>query len=192
MSFTKIDIIIRSCLGNLCHIYIKESLLRAHSVELYTFFCVNLQITVINTCTSNSNITRIIVLYLLVFFFAYDSQNKQQTFRKRTLIHWSSYWWPTSFLWYNTEFWSLMSKLRKSTITFVFSSCVSSHEKIPLNGFLWNIIFSCFFFRKCVEKIQVLLKSEKNDRYYTRGLTYRNDNISLKSSWNAKCYRQNL
>ena len=36
----------------------------------------------------------------------------------------------------------------------------------PLDGFSWNLIFD-FFFRKSVKQIEVSLKSDKNNRYFT-------------------------
>jgi hypothetical protein len=37
--------------------------------------------------------------------------------------------------------------------------------RLPLNGFSWNLILGIF--RKSVEKIQVSLKSVKNDEHFT-------------------------
>jgi len=42
------------------------------------------------------------------------------------------------------------------------------------------------------EKIKILLKSEKNNVYFTWKSVYVYDNISLKSSYNEKYFRQNL
>ena len=52
------------------------------------------------------------------------------------------------------------------------SLSISLHRKkitrLPLEGFSWNLIFGCFFFRKSAEKIQVSLRSAKNNRCFTR------------------------
>jgi len=45
-------------------------------------------------------------------------------------------------------------------------------------------------FRISVEKIQVSLKSEKNNRYFTRRPMYIYDNVALNCSYNGKCSRQ--
>jgi len=43
-----------------------------------------------------------------------------------------------------------------------------------------------------VEKIKVLLKSNKNNGYFSWRHMYIDDNISLSSSYNEKCFRQNF
>jgi len=40
------------------------------------------------------------------------------------------------------------------------------------------------------EKIQISLKSNKNNRYFTRTLMYVFDRISLSSCENKKCFRK--
>jgi hypothetical protein len=50
--------------------------------------------------------------------------------------------------------------------------------RLPLDGFSWNLIFE-YFFRRTVEKIQVLLKSSNNNGDFTRRHIYNYDNISL-------------
>ena len=47
-------------------------------------------------------------------------------------------------------------------------------------------------FQKSVDKIQVSLKSAKNNRYFTWRRFYIYDSISLKSSWNEKCFRKTV
>jgi hypothetical protein len=47
-------------------------------------------------------------------------------------------------------------------------------------------------FRKSVEKIQVSLKSDKNNGYFTRRTTYIFYHISPNSSQNEKCFRRKL
>jgi len=52
--------------------------------------------------------------------------------------------------------------------------------RLPLGEFLWNLILGTF--RKSVEKIQVPLKSDKNNRYFTwRPAVYTRDRISVNS-----------
>jgi hypothetical protein len=47
-------------------------------------------------------------------------------------------------------------------------------------------------FRKSVERRQVVLKCGKNNGYFALNAVYIYDNISLNSSYNKKCFRQNL
>ena len=58
--------------------------------------------------------------------------------------------------------------------------------RLPPDGFSWNLMV----FRKSVEKIQLSLKSEKNNGYFTGRTMYMYDNISLNSCYNEKCFRQ--
>jgi hypothetical protein len=58
--------------------------------------------------------------------------------------------------------------------------------RLPLKGFSWNL----GIFRKSVEKIQVLLKSDNNNRYFTWRPIQISDHISLSSSYNDKCFIQ--
>jgi hypothetical protein len=59
------------------------------------------------------------------------------------------------------------ANLRKATIGFVMSACPSIRphgtSRLQLDGFSWNLIFENF--RKAVEKIRVLLESDKNNGY---------------------------
>ena len=61
------------------------------------------------------------------------------------------------------------AKLRKATVSFVMSVrlYVRPHgtSGLPLDGFSLNLIFE--YFSKIVEKIQVLLKSDKNTKHLT-------------------------
>ena len=66
-----------------------------------------------------------------------------------------SYYFKTAIL-------GAFAELRKSATRFVMSVCPHT-TWLPLDGFGWVLIFELFFFRKCVEKIQVLLKSDKNN-----------------------------
>jgi len=47
-----------------------------------------------------------------------------------------------------------------------------------------------FIFLKCVEKIEVLSKCNKNNEYFTQRRLYNCDTISISSSYNEKCLRQ--
>jgi len=47
-------------------------------------------------------------------------------------------------------------------------------------------------FGKSVEKIQTSLKSDKNNGHFIWRPIYIYDYICLSSSWNEKCFRQNL
>ena len=69
-------------------------------------------------------------------------------------------------------FWGAFAKLRKATISFVMS--VSSPvrpsvhmEQLGSHLTDFNEIWYVSSFRKCVEKIQVSLKSDKNNGYFT-------------------------
>jgi hypothetical protein len=61
------------------------------------------------------------------------------------------------------------------------SVCPHGTLGLPLDGFWQNLMFKLFFFSKICRKIQVSLKSDKIDGYFTwRFHIY--DNISLNSS----------
>ena len=93
------------------------------------------------------------------------------------------------YVWRHTVTWTFQilgafTKLRKATISFVMS------VRLPLDGFLWNLIFE--YFQKHVEESEVSLKSDTHNRYFTLRSTYIFDHISLSASQNEKCFRQNL
>jgi len=44
--------------------------------------------------------------------------------------------------------------------------------RLPLEGFVWNFVFGYFFKKKTVDKVQVSLKSDKNNGCFTRGAVY--------------------
>ena len=73
------------------------------------------------------------------------------------------------------------AKFRKAAISFVMSirSSIRPHgtTRLPLDGFSWNLIFD--YFSKVLENIQVSLKSEKNNGYFTCRPIYIFDHISL-------------
>jgi hypothetical protein len=56
------------------------------------------------------------------------------------------------------------AKLWEAATTFVTSVRPHGTTRLPPDGFSWNMILD-FFFRKSTEKIQVSLKSEKNNEY---------------------------
>jgi hypothetical protein len=77
------------------------------------------------------------------------------------------------------------AKLRKVNISFRSYVCAAL-KKSAVTG----RNFVKFGISKFVEKIQVSLKSEKNNRYFTLWPTYIYDNISLNSSYNEKRFKK--
>ena len=64
------------------------------------------------------------------------------------------------------------------------SSCLSVHPSVPmeqLDEFSWNFIFE-YFPKISLERVQVSLKSDKNNRYFTWRSIYIFDHILLISS----------
>jgi hypothetical protein len=99
------------------------------------------------------------------------------------------------YVWKHTVTWTFQilgtfAKLRKATVSFFMSVRPHGTTGLPLDGFLWNLIFE--YFRKHVEKIQVSLKSDMHNMYFTWRSKYIFDHISLSASNNEKCFRQNL
>jgi len=80
----------------------------------------------------------------------------------------------------------VFAKLRRATIKFVRT--VRTELGYHQTEFHEILYFSIF--RKFVEKIQVSLKFDKNNGYFTRKTLYIYDSISLNSSWNENCFRQ--
>ena len=68
------------------------------------------------------------------------------------------------------------AKLRKATISFVMSVCPHGTTRLPLHEFWLNMIFELLF-RKPVEQIQVSLKSNKYNGYFTWRRFHIFDNI---------------
>jgi len=60
-----------------------------------------------------------------------------------------------------------------------------------LDNFL-ELLICEYFFRRSAKKIQVLLQSDMNNRYFTLIFMYIYGNISLNYSQNEKCFRQKL
>jgi hypothetical protein len=79
------------------------------------------------------------------------------------------------------------TKLRKTIISFFMSICPSVRPhgtiRVSLDGFSWNYVFEVF--QRSVEEIQVSLKSDKNNGYFTWRRFHIYHNISLNSSWNV-------
>ena len=74
------------------------------------------------------------------------------------------------------------AKLRKVTVSFVMSVCPSVRmEELDPNWTVYEILYLSFF-RKYVQKIQVSLKSDKNNGYFRLRRFYIYDNISLNYS----------
>ena len=87
------------------------------------------------------------------------------------------------------------TKLRKVTTSFVMSVRPFECRRMEQLGSYWtdfDEVWRCFFFRKYIDKIQVLLKSDKNNCYLTWRRFHIYDNISLNSSYNEKYLRSNL
>ena len=80
-----------------------------------------------------------------------------------------------------------LQNLQKVSINFVISVCLSvcPPKRTEQLGFQWkdcNEIWYLRIFRKSVYKIQVSLKSDKNNGYFTWIPKYMYDKISLHSS----------
>ena len=88
------------------------------------------------------------------------------------------------------------AKLRRAAIRFVMSVCPSIPSvRMQHLGSHWTDIHEiCYLsiFGKSVNKIQVSLNSDKNNRYFTSRPIYIFYHISLNSSYNEKCFRQKL
>ena len=68
---------------------------------------------------------------------------------------------------FDGSFLGAFAQLRKAAISFVMSVRPSSWNNSAPTGRTVIKFYIAVFFEKSVEKIQVLLKSEKNDRYFT-------------------------
>ena len=91
-------------------------------------------------------------------------------------------------------FLSALAKFREATLSFVMSVCPSLRPygatRLQLVVFSWNFIWD--FFRKYVQKIEVSLKSDNNNEYFTWRPMYIFNNISLSSPCNEKSFRQKV
>jgi hypothetical protein len=95
------------------------------------------------------------------------------------------------------DFLGVFAKLRKVTIRFVISVCLSVHpsawkNSVPTVRTLMKQDIGVFFKKKMPRQFRVSLYSHKNNLYYTHRLVYIYNNISLHSSLNEKCFRQKL
>ena len=91
------------------------------------------------------------------------------------------------------------ANLQKATISFVIFLRLYLSVCLPARPSAWNnsaptrrifMKFDIWSFSKSVEKIQVPLKSDYNNRYYTWRPMY--IYISISSSYNEKCFGQKL
>jgi hypothetical protein len=72
------------------------------------------------------------------------------------------------------------------------SVCPSAWNNSAPNGYTLTK-FDLNIFRKSVHRVQVSLKTDNNNRYFTCSRPiYIYHHISLSSSYNEKCFRQNL
>jgi hypothetical protein len=100
-------------------------------------------------------------------------------------------WCPIPFF---TAF-KRVSKISGSFVTSVrLSLCLFPRlhgtTRLPLDRFSLNLIFD--YFLNSVETVQVWLKSDNNNGYFTWRNVYSYHNISLNSSYNKKYFWQNL
>jgi hypothetical protein len=71
------------------------------------------------------------------------------------------------------------AKYRKATISFVMFVRPSARNNSAPTGWIIVEFYIWVFFRNIPENIKVLLKSVKNNRYFTWKIMYIYDNISL-------------
>jgi hypothetical protein len=72
------------------------------------------------------------------------------------------------------------------------SVCLFSWKNSAPSGRILLKFNILYFFRKYVESIQVSLKSNKNNGYFTWRRFHIYDNILLNSSYNEKSFKQKL
>ena len=86
------------------------------------------------------------------------------------------------------------AKLWKATISFVLSVCLSVYPSAWNNSApAGRIVMKCnhlSIFQKPLEKMQVSLKCDGNNVYFTWRTIYFVDHVSLNYSQNEKCFRQ--
>jgi hypothetical protein len=90
-----------------------------------------------------------------------------------------------------------LEKSQKATITFVMSVRLPVRLSVCTEhlGSHWTDFHEISYFNmfsKSVQKIQVSSKSDKNNGHFTRRPMHAYGNISLNSSQNQECFRQNL
>ena len=91
--------------------------------------------------------------------------------------------------------WLVLDEFSKLRNRLLPSSCPSvrlSVEQLDSHWTDFHEIWYLSIFRTTVEKVQDILKSDNNNRYFTWRPIYIYDHISLISSQNEKCFRQTL
>jgi len=87
------------------------------------------------------------------------------------------------------QFWGTSTKFRKATISFVMSFRLSGHmEQLGSHGTDFHVFWYLSVSGKSSKKIQVSLKSPKNNGHFTWRPMY----IFIVSSEKEKCFRQQL
>jgi len=81
-----------------------------------------------------------------------------------------------------SSFVGTFAKLQKATVSFVMSLCLSAWNSAAVIGWIFVKFDIWVFFETSVEKIQISLKSDKNEGYFIWRLIYVFDHISLISS----------
>ena len=93
---------------------------------------------------------------------------------------------PVSFILLGT-----FAKWRKATVRFIILSVTVRMEQLGYHWKGYHEIWYGRIFRKSIENVQVSLKFNKNNEYFTWRPMYIYDSISLNSSYNEKIFRQN-
>jgi hypothetical protein len=88
------------------------------------------------------------------------------------------YFWERSWL----SFLGAFTKLRKATVSIVMSVLLSEWNKSAPTGWIFMKFEIMSIFEKYVKKIEVSLKSDKHNGYFTRRPMYIFDHIFLGSS----------
>jgi hypothetical protein len=115
-------------------------------------------------------------------------------FRLWLLIHWATIL-ICILVWrcfYPSWSWVLcmFAKLQRATISFAVSVHLSiCMKQLSTNRTDFHRIWYLSIFRKSAEKIQVSLKSKKNNRYFTISPVYVYDSILLSASWSGEMLR---
>jgi hypothetical protein len=88
------------------------------------------------------------------------------------------------------RFLGAFAKLRRATISLRHVCPSVRMEHLGSHRPDFHEICYCSIFRKSVQKIKVLLKSDKNYGYFTWKPVHISDHISLSSSWNEKRFER--
>jgi hypothetical protein len=113
----------------------------------------------------------------------YNSYTSSQTVNNIHVI--PLYWIKTTAMCmalFTLAFIGSFAKLRKATISYLMSVSLRPHEHLGSHWTDFHEIWYLSNFRNSVQKIQVSLKSDKNNGYFTWIPMYIYDNISLNSS----------